>query len=126
MSEDGVVRKNVIAEKSLLFAVRMVRLYQHLVDVKREFVMSKQALRSGTSIGANVREAASAQSKADFVSKCSIALKECDETGYWLELLSRTDYLSDSQYDSLEADCRELFALLTAIIKTAKASMKSS
>ena len=118
------MRENVIAEKSMLFAVRVVRLYQHLTDVKHEFVMAKQVLRSGTSIGANVREAASAQSKADFVSKCSIALKECDETGYWLELLQRTNYISSSQYDSLEADRREIFALLTAIIKTAKESLK--
>ena len=126
MGNGGVVmRKNVVAEKSMSFAVRVVRLYQHLVDEKREFVMSKQVLRSGTSIGANVREASSAQSKADFVSKCSIALKECDETGYWLDLLFRTEYLSGSQYDSMEADRRELFALLTTIIKTTKESLKS-
>ena len=118
------VRENVVVEKSMSFAVRVVRLYQHLSEAKHEFVMSKQVLRSGTSIGANVREAVSAQSKADFVSKCSIALKECDETGYWLELLQRTDYITDSQRDSLEADRRELFALLTAIIKTTKASLK--
>ena len=82
--------------------------------------MSKQVLRSGTSIGANVREANSAQSKADFVAKMSIALKECDETGYWLELLFRTSFLSQEEYSSIESDCRELFALLTAIIKSAK------
>ena len=119
-------RKNVVAEKSLSFAVRVVKLYQHLVDKKREFVMSKQVLRSGTSIGANIREATSAQSKADFIAKCCVALKECDETGYWRELLSLTNFLSKTQYESVETDRRELFALLTAIIKTAKASLKHS
>ena len=118
------MRENAIVEKSMLFAVRIVRLYQHLTDSRREFVMSKQALRSGTSIGANVREAESAQSKADFVAKCSIALKECDETGYWLELLKRTEYISSAQYDSIESDRKELFALLTAIIKTSKETLR--
>lgn len=118
------MRENAIVEKSMLFAVRIVRLYQHLTDARREFVMSKQALRSGTSIGANVREAESAQSKADFVAKCSIALKECDETGYWLELLKRTEYISSAQYDSIESDRKELFALLTSIIKTSKETLK--
>ena len=118
------MRENAIVEKSMLFAVRIVRLYQHLTDARREFVMSKQALRSGTSIGANVREAESAQSKADFVAKCSIALKECDETGYWLELLKRTEYISSAQYDSIESDRKELFALLTSIIKTSKEALR--
>lgn len=118
------MRENAIVEKSMLFAVRIVRLYQHLTDARREFVMSKQALRSGTSIGANVREAESAQSKADFVAKCSIALKECDETGYRLELLKRTEYISSAQYDSIESDRKELFALLTSIIKTSKETLK--
>ena len=118
------MRENAIVEKSMLFAVRIVRLYQHLTDARREFVMSKQTLRSGTSIGANVREAESAQSKADFVAKCSIALKECDETGYWLELLKRTEYISSAQYDSIESDRKELFALLTSIIKTSKETLK--
>ena len=117
---------NVVAEKSMAFAVRIVRLYQHLTDARHEFVMSKQVLRSGTSIGANVREAESAQSKADFVSKCSIALKECGETGYWLELLQRTDYITSAQWDSLDSDRRELFALLTSIIKTAKTTLNPS
>ena len=83
--------------------------------------MSKQVLRSGTSIGANTREANSAQSKADFLAKLAIALKECDETGYWLELLLRTSYITKKQQQSLEKDRREVFALLTAIIKSAKA-----
>ena len=113
-------KENSIAEKSMAFAVRIVGLFRHLTEKKRECVMSKQVLRSGTSIGANVREANSAQSKADFISKMAIALKECDETGYWLELLTRTEYLSWEEYDSINADCRELFAMLTAILKSAR------
>ncbi len=113
-------KDNSIAEKSMVFAVRVVGLYRYLSEKKRECVMSKQVLRSGTSIGANVREANSAQSKADFIAKMSIALKECDETGYWLELLSRTGFLSREEYISVESDCRELFAMITAILKSAR------
>ena len=113
-------KDNSIAEKSMVFAVRVVGLYRYLSEKKRECVMSKQVLRSGTSIGANVREANSAQSKADFMAKMSIALKECDETGYWLELLSRTGFLSREEYISVESDCRELFAMITAILKSAR------
>ena len=113
-------KDNSIAEKSMVFAVRVVGLYRYLSEKKRECVMSKQVLRSGTSIGANVRETNSAQSKADFIAKMSIALKECDETGYWLELLSRTGFLSREEYISVESDCRELFAMITAILKSAR------
>lgn len=115
-------KDNSIAEKSMAFAVRIVGLFRYLTEKKRENVMSKQVLRSGTSIGANVREANSAQSKADFISKMSVALKECDETGYWLELLVRTNFLSQEEYLSIETDCRELFAVLTAILKSARGS----
>ena len=113
-------KDNSIAEKSMVFAVRVVGLYRYLSEKKRECVMSKQVLRSGTSIGANVRETNSAQSKADFIAKMSIALKECDKTGYWLELLSRTGFLSREEYISVESDCRELFAMITAILKSAR------
>ena len=113
-------KDNSIAEKNMVFAVRVVGLYRYLSEKKRECVMSKQVLRSGTSIGANVREANSAQSKADFIAKMSIALKECDETGYWLELLSRIGFLSREEYISVESDCRELFAMITAILKSAR------
>ena len=113
-------KDNSIAEKSMTFAVRIVGMFRLLTEKKRECVMSKQVLRSGTSIGANVREANSAQSKADFISKMSIALKECDETGYWLELLMRTKFLSQDEYLSIDSDCRELFAVLTAILKSAR------
>ena len=113
-------KENLIAEKSMAFAVRIVRLCRYLTEEKHENVMSKQVLRSGTSIGANIREANSAQSKADFISKMAIALKECDETGYWLELLARTEYVSREAHDSINADCRELFAMLTTILKSAR------
>ena len=111
---------NPIADKSMDFAVEIVRLYKFLSNERKEFVMSKQLLRAGTSIGANVREANSAQTKPDFVAKMCIALKECDETGYWLELLSRTEYISAEQHVTFDRKRRELFALLTAIIKSAK------
>ena len=111
---------NVILEKSKAFAVRAIRLYQYLCDEKYEFVISKQLLRSGTSIGANVREAMRGQSRPDFYAKLNIALKEADETEYWLELLIETDYLTPQQFQSIYADCEELVKLLVAITKTQK------
>ena len=111
---------NLVVEKSKAFAIRIIRLYQHLSSEKKEFVISKQILKSGTSIGANVREAARAQSKPDFVSKMQIALKEASETEYWIELLQETDYISEKAGLSLIADCKELLKVITAIIKTAK------
>ena len=95
-------------------------MYQYLREQKSEFVLSKQVLRSGTSIGANVREAEHAQSDADFIHKMNIALKEANETEYWLELLFQSDYIEESQYDSIIADCRELNKLLISIVKTMK------
>ena len=109
-----------VEEKSFQFAIRIVRLYQYLTDSKREYHLSKQLLRSGTSIGANIAEAQQAQSRADFISKLSISLKEASETDYWLRLLNATEYLSDSEFISVHSDCTELEKLLTAIIKTAK------
>ena len=120
MSIDRRNSGNAIADKSMDFAVRVVNLYRQLVSDRNEYVMSRQLLRSGTSIGANVREAMSAQTKADFVAKMSIALKECNETGYWLELMTRTSFMTDEQYRSLDSDRREIFALLTSIIKSAR------
>ena len=118
--------ENVIREKSIAFAVRIVNLYKYLKSERHEDILSKQLLRAGTSIGANVREGESAQSRADFISKFAIALKECDETGYWLELLVRTGYLTNEQFMSVETDRGEVFALLTSIIKTAKSSLKGN
>ena len=110
--------------KSKLFAIRIVRLYQYLCSDKKEFVLSKQLIRSGTSIGANLAESECAISKKDFLSKVYIALKECSETLYWLELLYETDYLSQSEYDSIRSDCEELRKMLSSTTKTLSESMK--
>lgn len=111
---------NIILSKSKAFAVRIVRLYQYLCNDKKEFVLSKQLLRSGTSIGANVKEAVRGQSKPDFISKMSIALKEAAETEYWLELLYETDYLDETQFQSIYMDNQELLKILTSIVKSSK------
>ena len=112
--------EQTVERKSFLFAVRIVKLSKHLNTTKKEYVLSKQLLRSGTSIGANIAEAEQAQSKADFISKMNIALKEAVETNYWLRLLQATDYLSETEFTSIYSDCRELEKMLTAIVKTAK------
>ena len=109
--------ENIIEEKSFDFAVRVVKLYQHLNDEKREYTISKQLLRSGTSIGANISEAQKAQSIADFNAKMNIALKEANETDYWLKLLYKTNYLGDREYDSISNDIKEILAILTCICK---------
>lgn len=110
--------ENTARYKSKKFAVRVVRLYQYLCEEKREFTLSKQLLRSGTSIGANLAEAECAISKKDFLAKVYIALKECSETLYWLELLAETDYLSEQEFQSISADCDELRRMLSATTKT--------
>ena len=112
--------EQTVERKSFLFAVRIVNLAKHLNTSKKENILSKQLLRSGTSIGANIAEAEQAQSRADFISKMSIAWKEAVETNYWLRLLQATDYLSEAEFSSIHSDCRELEKMLTAIIKTAK------
>ena len=112
--------KSILKPKSFAFAVRVVNLYKHLCEVKREYVISKQLLRSGTAIGALVREAEQAESKADFVHKMSIALKEANETEYWLELLKETKYLDTRGFNSMHPDLIELLRLLTSIVKTTK------
>ena len=111
---------NILAEKSLDFAVRTVNCYTFLSQEKKEFVMSKQLYKSGTSIGANIHEGLQAQSKPDFISKMGIALKEASETSYWLNLLVRTEYISQKMFESLLTDCDELSRLLTAIIKSSR------
>jgi four helix bundle protein len=111
---------NIIEQKSFEFAVRIVNLYKHLSETKKEFVLSKQLLRSGTSIGANVAEAEQAQSKADFISKMSIALKEASETKYWIRLLASTSYLTEAESVSILNDCVELEKILVSIIKSTK------
>ena len=111
---------NAILEKSKAFALRIIKLYQYLTDEKREYVLSKQLLRSGTSIGANARESKRGQSKPDFYAKLNIALKEADESAYWLELLHESDYIDEKQFESIYTDCNEVIALLVSITKTQK------
>ena len=109
-----------LMEKSLVFAVRIAKLAQWLVDERKEFVLSRQIAKSGTSIGANIREAQFAQSDADFISKLSIALKEGSETQYWLEVLVAAEYISEKQYASLRSDTNRLVGLLVKSIKALK------
>ncbi len=114
------MNESIVRDKSKAFALRIIKLYQFLCVQKQEYVMSKQLLRSGTSVGANVREAGRGQSKADFYTKLTIALKEADETEYWLELLHESGYLDDHQFDDIHADAEELVKLLVSITKTLK------
>ncbi len=107
----------------MFFSIRMVELYQKLSNEKHEYVMSKQALRSGTSIGANIREAKRAQSTPDFYSKLTVSLKEADETQYWLELLNKTGYINDDAFKSINSDCDELIRLLVSITRTVRNKM---
>ena len=114
------MKNNPLKEKSFDFAIRIVKLYQFLTDNKKEYILSKQLLRSGTSVGAMVRESEHAESKADFKHKLAIAQKEINETIYWLELLKETDFLSKSQFESIHEDGIEIIKLLTSILKTIK------
>jgi four helix bundle protein len=113
-------KENPLKDKSYKFALRIVKLYKHLAEEKKEFILSKQVLRSGTSIGANITEGNQAQSKADFVHKLSIAHKESFETEYWLCLLRDGEIITEKQAESLLEDCKELQKILTISIKTAK------
>jgi four helix bundle protein len=120
------MKKSVLKEKSFGFAVRIVNLYRHLCEEKKEFVLSKQVLRSGTSVGAMVHEAEHSESKADFIHKMAIAQKEINETIYWLELMCKTEYLSIKEFDSINNDAVELIKMLTSSIKTAKSSLTTN
>ena len=120
------MKDNIILSKSFDFAIRIVELYKYLVNEHKEYVLSKQVLRSGTSIGANVNEAVEAQSKKDFVSKMSIALKETSETIYWLKLLYSTKYIAQSQYNALFSEVYQLKKILTSIIISAKEKMSAN
>ena len=115
------MKNNPLKEKSFAFALRIVKLSQHLNQGKREYVLSKLLLRNGTAIGALVRESEYAESRADFIHKLAIALKEANETQYWLELLHKSDYIDAKGFDSINQDCIELLKLLTAIVKSTKA-----
>ncbi|RKD23543.1 four helix bundle protein [Caminicella sporogenes DSM 14501] len=115
------MKKSIINDKSYKFALRVVKLYKYLIDVNKEYVISKQILRSGTSIGANVEEAYYAQSKKDFISKMSIALKEAAETKYWLRLLKDSNSIKNNKkVDNLILECEEIIKILTSILNTAK------
>lgn len=111
---------NLIIDKSKKFAIRIVKLYKYLISEKNEYVLSKQLLRSGTSVGANVREAIRGESKADFYHKLNVSLKEADETEYWIELLYESEFITKAQFESIYKDCEEVVKLLVSITKTQK------
>lgn len=113
-----IMKRSIVAEKSKAFALRIINLYKYLQKEDNEYVISKQILRSGTSIGANISEAERGESKADFYHKMNISLKEAEETKYWLELLLMGEYIDKPSYDSISGDCEELIRLLVAITKT--------
>lgn len=117
------MKENVVKNKSFAFAMRIVKVYQFLCEQKKEFVLSKQLLRSGTSVGAMIREAEHAESKSDFKHKMGIAQKEINESIYWLELLKETDYLNIEQFESINTDAIEIIKLITSIIKTTKTNI---
>ena len=114
------MKENVVREKSMLFAIRIVNLYKYLCKDRNEYVMAKQVLRAGTSIGANMAEAECSISRKDFLAKVYIAFKECAETKYWLELLKRTEFITCEEYASIGDDCDEIYRILAAITKTTR------
>ena len=116
--------KNIVAPKSYKFALRCINLYKWLTSNRKEFILSKQLLRSGTAIGALIREAEHAQSKADFLNKMNVSLKEANETEYWLMLLKDSKYLPENGFNSIHKDCDELIRLLVSIVKTTKKKLK--
>lgn len=126
VNDKWLVKENLIKRKSFEFAIRIVKLNQYLQNDKKEYILSKQLLRSGTSVGAMTREAEHSESKADFIHKMAIAQKEINECIYWIELLKSTDYLSDEQFESINVDAVELIKMITSIIKTAKSNLKKA
>ena len=118
-------KENIIIAKSDVYSNRILKLYQYLTDVKHEFVISKQIMRSGTSIGANVAESRNAQGEKDFINKLNIALKEADETEFWLKKLLHGDYITQYQYESMYQDNDEIVKILTKIIKTMKSKLNT-
>lgn len=117
------MKENILKQKSKLFAIRIINLYKFLGNEKKEFILSKQLLRSGTSVGANIREAEYAESKSDFIHKLAVSQKEINESIYWLELLLETEFISFNQFESLNTDAIEIIKLITASIKTVKTSI---
>ena len=120
------MKNNVLADKTVDFAVRIIKFYKYLFDEKKEYVLSKQVLRSGTSIGANVRESKNAQSNADFANKLNIALKEADEIQYWLEIMEKAGLVKEEQVSKLNEDLKEIIAILVSSLKTLKTKRKQS
>ena len=118
------MKENILIDKSIAFAARIVKLQRHLIKDKKETVISKQIIRSGTSIGANINEANYGQSKADFIAKMHIALKETAETEYWIKLLYMSEYIDDKMSNSLLGDCLEIKRMLISSLNTAKESGK--
>ena len=118
------MKDNLIQKKSFDFAIRIVNLYKYLIEEKKEYTLSKQLLRSGTSIGANIEESLGGQSKKDFIAKLSIAYKEARETNYWLRILRETNYLSKKQFDAIYPDLEEIQKILASILKTSKKNCK--
>jgi four helix bundle protein len=116
--------ESILKEKSLLFAIRIVMLYKSLKENQREYVLSKQLLRSGTSVGAMICEAKNSESKADFQHKLGIAQKECDESTYWLELLNRTNYITENEFNNLRYEANELLKMIRSSILTSKSNGK--
>lgn len=114
------MKENAVQIKSFKFAIRIIKFYQYLIKIKKEFILSKQILRCGTSIGANIEEAIGGQSSKDFISKLEIAYKEARETHYWIRLLQATDFITIKETESLLSDCEELLKIITSIKKTVK------
>lgn len=117
------MKGNLLYNKAFKFSVRIVNLYKYLKEIKNEYVLSKQILRSGTSIGANIKEGIVAQSKKDFLTKMYISLKEASETEYWLELLKETNYINDKMFNSIIEDCKEINRILCATVRTTKENL---
>lgn len=120
------MKNNIVKNKSFDFAIRIVKLYQYLSSEKKEFILSKQLLRSGTSIGAMIREAEHAESKSDFIHKFAVAQKEANEVIYWLELLKAIDYLNQKEFENINNDAVSILKLITSIIKTSKSQLSKS
>lgn len=118
--------KSVLQEKSFLFAVECIKIYKHLIEFNKEYILSKQLLRSGTSIGANIREAQNAESKVDFIHKLGISQKECDETLYWLELLYACQYLNQKEFDTYSIQASELLRIIKSSILSSKANLNKN
>ncbi len=118
--------KNILKEKSFALALRIIKLYKFLIDNKKEYVLSKQVLRSGTSVGAMIREAQNAESKMDFVHKLAIAQKECDESLYWLELLVQSDYITDESFKSVYGETEQVFKMIKSAILTTKKNLQAN